>query len=580
MDLGFGEDVMESAMMMAERAAKAAATVAKPALAATSAGAGQKPVVQETTLDSCDPLTGMMNRARLAEHLDQAIASARQEGSHCGFALAAVNNLPLVNEAYGFEVADEVIAAISKRLQNVMRNGDVIGRYSGSKFGIILNACMPQDLSAALERFLAVVRDSVIETSYGPVWAMLSIGGVSGPDHAETAGHAMAHAEDALNKARQLATDGALIYLPSEQRRNEQMLNARCAAEIVLSLKNDDFKLAYQPIKDAKSGKIVMHEALLRMIDEGGEIITAGHLIPVAERLGLVRLIDRAVTQMTISALHSHPEASITMNVSAKTATDRRWYNQLLEIIAANPDVAGRLTVEISEQVALNNLPETHEFVRRLRELGCGIAIDDFGDGYTSFRNIRNVPATAIKLDGSYCRNLAGNKDNAFLVKSLIELAHVFNLKVFAEWVESAEDEKLLTEWGVDYLQGNHIGVADVKPVWLTDMGADFDLTPNRVTAAVSPELATASLLHAVEEDAVEVLPEAIPEIVTVAESIPEPVTATAAATAATGDFDDASFDAEISKLRGTLDLLNQFFPPKTEAAGVANEDHQNASAA
>jgi hypothetical protein len=100
------------------------------------------------------------------------------------------------------------------------------------------------------------------------------------------------------------------------------------------------------------------------------------------------------------------------------------------------------------------------------------------------------------------------------------------------------------------------------------------------VTAAVSPELATASLLHAVEEDAVEVLPEAIPEIVTVAESIPEPVTATAAATAATGDFDDASFDAEISKLRGTLDLLNQFFPPKTEAAGVANEDHQNASAA
>ncbi len=564
-------------MMMAERAAKAAASVAKPTVATPFAGAAQKPALQETTLDNRDPLTGMMNRARLAEHLDQAISSARQDGSQCGFALAAVNNLPLVNEAYGFQVADEVIAAISKRLQNVMRNGDVIGRYSGSKFGIILNSCMPQDLPAALERFLAVVRDSVIETSFGPVWAMLSIGGVSGPDHAETAGHAMAHAEDALNKARQLATDGAIIYLPSEQRKNDQMLNARCAAEIVLSLKNDDFKLAYQPIKDAKSGKIVMHEALLRMIDEGGEIITAGHLIPVAERLGLVRLIDRAVTQMTISALHSHPEASITMNVSAKTATDRRWYNQLLEIIAANPEVAGRLTVEISEQVALNNLPETHEFVRRLRELGCGIAIDDFGDGYTSFRNIRNVPATAIKLDGSYCRNLAGNKDNAFLVKSLIELAHTFNLKVFAEWVESAEDEKLLTEWGVDYLQGNHIGVADVKPVWLTDMGAEFDLTPKPVTAQVSPELATETLLHAVEDDGVDVLPDAtiaaIPEIVAVAESTPE------AAPAVTGDFDDASFDAEISKLRGTLDLLNQFFPPKSDAT-AANEDQQNASAA
>jgi diguanylate cyclase (GGDEF)-like protein len=581
--MDFGEDGMESAMMMAERAAKAAASVAMPAVAT----AGQKPardkMTDSSTLDSSDPLTGMMNRARLAEHLDQAISTARQEGSHCGFALAVVNNLPLVNEAYGFEVADEVIAAISKRLQHVMRNGDVIGRYSGSKFGIILNACMPQDLPAALERFLAVVRDSVIETSYGPVWAMLSIGGVSGPDHAEAAAHAMAHAEDALNKARQMATDGCVIYLPSEQRKNEQMLNARCAAEIVLSLKNDDFKLAYQPIKDAKSGKIVMHEALLRMIDEGGEIITAGHLIPVAERLGLVRLIDRAVTQMTISALHSHPEASITMNVSAKTATDRRWYNQLLDIIAANQDVATRLTVEISEQVALNNLPETHEFVRRLRELGCSIAIDDFGDGYTSFRNIRNVPATAIKLDGSYCRNLSDNTDNAFLVKSLIELAHAFNLKVFAEWVESADDEKLLTEWGVDYLQGNHIGVADVKPVWLTDMGAEFDLTPKPVTALVSPEMTTESLLHSAEDDVEKTLPEAVQEIATVAESISEPETATAATTAATtaaaGDFDDASFDAEISKLRGTLDLLNQFFPPKSDAT-AANEDQQNASAA
>ncbi len=544
--------------MMAERAAKAAASTAKP----VAKPSGQKLAVDEISHDSRDPLTGMMNRALLMENLGEAISSAQAEINHSGFALAVVNNLPLVNEAYGFEVADEVIAAIAKRLQLVMRAGDAIGRFSGSKFGIILNSCMPQDLPAALERFLAVVRDSVIETSFGPVWAMMSIGGVSIPDHATTAARAMAHAEEALNGARRLATDGAVIYLPSEQRKNEQMLNARCAAEIVLSLKNDDFKLAYQPIKDAKSGKIVMHEALLRMIDEGGEIITAGHLIPVAERLGLVRLIDRAVTQMTVAALHSHPDASITMNVSAKTATDRRWYNQLLDIIAANQDVAARLTIEISETVALNNLPETHEFVRRLRELGCNIAVDDFGDGYTSFRNIRNVPATAIKLDGSYCRNLSGNKDNAFLVKSLIGLAHTFNLKVFAEWVESAEDERLLTDWGVDFLQGNHIGIADVKPVWLTDVGAEFELAPKPVATPVSPELATESLLHAVEQSTAGAEPEA--------EGTP-PTSA---------DLDDVSFDAEISKLRGTLDLLNQFFPPKTEAATAANDGQQDASAA
>ncbi len=512
-----------------------------------------------------DPLTGMMNRGRLTETLGEAIATARHEGNHWGFALAVVNNLSLVNEAYGFEVADEVIAAIAKRLQQELRGGDVIGRYSGSKFGIILNSCSPKDLPAALERFLAVVRDSVIETSYGPVWAMLSVGGISIPDHADSAGIAMAHAEDALNEARQLATDGAVIYQPSEKRKNEQHLNARCAAEIVQSLKDDDFKLAYQPIKDAKTGKIVMHEALLRLIDEGGEIITAGHLIPVAERLGLVRLIDRAVTQMTIAALHSHPDAWITMNVSATTATDRRWYNQLLEIIEANKDVANRLIIEITETVALNNLAETRDFVGRLRALGCGIAIDDFGAGYTSFRNIRDLAVTAIKLDGSFCRNLTANKDNAFFVKSLVELAHTFNLKVVAEWVESEEDEKLLVAWGVDYMQGNYVGPADVKPAWLSDKGAEFDLTPKPSIPAVAPQLETAALLHDIGD--VEPVVEQVTE-----QTKNEPEADIQSAGVPEARIDEEGFEADILKLRGTLDLLNQFFPPKplTENASAA----------
>jgi diguanylate cyclase (GGDEF)-like protein len=513
-----------------------------------------------------DPLTGMMNRARLTETIGEAISTAQHEATHCGFALAVVNNLPLVNEAYGFEVADEVIAAIAKRLQQVLRGGDVIGRYSGSKFGIILNSCSPKDLPSALERFLAVVRDSVIETSYGPVWAMLSVGGISLPVHADSAAVAMAHAEDALNEARQLATDGAVIYQPSEKRKNEQHLNARCAAEIVQSLKDDDFKLAYQPIKDAKTGKIVMHEALLRMIDDGGEIITAGHLIPVAERLGLVRLIDRAVTQMTISALHSHPEARITMNVSATTATDRRWYHQLLEIIEANSDVANRLIVEITETVALNNLAETREFVERLRALGCGIAIDDFGAGYTSFRNVRDLPVTAIKLDGSFCRNLTSNKDNVFFVKSLVELAHTFNLKVVAEWVESEDDEKLLVAWGVDYLQGNFIGPADVKPAWLSETGAEFDLTPKPTIPVVEPKLETAALLQTVIE--------AVPDVVPADAAVENPAVAASTHQPEPPSQDDQEFEADISKLRGALDLLNQYFPRNTQS------EPQEASAA
>jgi EAL domain-containing protein (putative c-di-GMP-specific phosphodiesterase class I) len=453
----------------------------------------------------------------------------------------------------------------------------MIARYSGSKFGIILNSCSPKDLPLALERFLAVVRDSVIETSLGPVWAMLSVGGVHLPNDAETADLAMARAEDALNAARGMVSDGAVIYQPSEQRRNEQLLNARCASEIVQTLKEDDFKLAFQPIKDAKTGQIVMYEALLRMIDDGGEIITAGHLIPVAERLGLVRLIDRAVAQMTISALHSHPEARIAMNISATTATDKRWYDQLLEIIAANSDVAERLIVEITESVALNKLAETRAFVEGLRALGCGIAIDDFGAGYTSFRNVRDLPVTMLKLDGSFCRNLATNKDNMFFVKSLLELAHTFDLKVSAEWVESAEDEKLLTEWGVDFLQGNHIGPAEVQPKWYTSVGAGFDLAEREQVQTAMPELvASPADVAPVAEVVVGAIgAEQQPELADVAgpaETEQNAVHELAPETALSDADSDESYNSDIAKLRGTLDLLNQFFRPSDAVASSAAE--------
>jgi diguanylate cyclase (GGDEF)-like protein len=522
-------------------------------------------------IGNCDPLTGMMNRGRMAVALGQAISVAQQDASKCAFALAAVNNLPLVNQAYGYEVADEVIVAIGERLREVTRTGDAIARYSGSKFGIILNNCSPKDLPAAVERFLAVVRDSVIETSKGPVWAMLSIGAICLPDHANDTATATARAEEALNEARHMPTDGCVIYAPSESRRNEQLLNARAAAEIVQCLKTDTFKLAFQPIADAKTGEITMYEALLRIIDEAGEVITAGHLVPVAERLGLVRLIDRAVAQMTIAMLHSYPTARISMNISATTATDPRWHGQILEIINGNKQVANRLTIEITETVALNNIEETKSFVIALREAGCSVAIDDFGAGYTSFRNLRDLPIDIIKLDGAFCRDIRSNPDNEYFIRSLIDLAHKFNLKVVAEWVESASDAELLKQWGVDKLQGNYIGAAEVRAPWVNSQGASFELPDSAQRDASEPTPLQSAVLASekVKETAptysVEVLvPAAVTETAEVAK-VPEPETSNTQVL----ELDDV--DADIAKLRGTLTLLDKYFrKDKGEAADAA----------
>ncbi len=439
-------------------------------------------------LGNCDPLTGMMNRGRMTEALGEAILVASREQRHCAFAIAAVNNLSVVNEAYGFEVADEVIVALGRRLREVMRSGDGIARYSGGKFGIILNNCDESELRVALDRYLAVVRESVIETQHGPVWAMLSIGAICLPDEAQDANMATARAEEALNEAGRMPSDGYIIFKPSDTRTTERRLNARCATEIVKCLKADLFKLAFQPIVSAQTGEVVLHEALLRMVDEqSNELIAAQHLMPVSERLGLVRLIDRSVTQMIVSTLHRYPDSQLAMNVSATTATDPRWYNQLLEIIAENSAVAHRLTVEITETVALNDIEATRYFVENLRRSGCKVAIDDFGAGFTSFRNLRDLHVDLIKLDGSFCNNLRGNPENEYFVRSLIDMGQKFGLKTVAEWIETKDDADLLREWGIDYLQGHFIGQASIIPPWARSEEAVFTAVNHSVFEMTTP---------------------------------------------------------------------------------------------
>mgnify|MGYP002382178868 FL=1 len=201
-------------------------------------------------LSSCDPLTGMMNRSRMGEALKDAISVATSDKNACAFAILAVNNLDVMNEAYGFEVADEVIIELGNRLRKVMRAGDGIARYSGSKFGIILNNCKADELEAALERFMRAVRDSVIETKLGPVWALLSIGAVSLPALGDNVQTAIAHAEEALSEAFRHPGDSKVVYTSSETRKARRALNARCATEIVACLRNSLFK----PFQSTKEG--------------------------------------------------------------------------------------------------------------------------------------------------------------------------------------------------------------------------------------------------------------------------------------------------------------------------------------
>jgi diguanylate cyclase (GGDEF)-like protein len=538
-------------------------------------------------LGNCDPLTGMMNRGRMTEALGEAISVTVKDKRSCAFAIAAVNNLSVMNEAYGFDVADEVIVALGRRLRQVMRAGDGIARFSGGKFGIILNECDQAELRVALERFMSIVRDSVIETKHGPVWAMLSIGAVCLPVHASDASAATARAEEALSEAIRQPSDGYIIFKPSDQRSNERALNARCATEIVQCLKEERFKLAFQPIVNAESGKVAMHEALLRMVDStNGGLIAASHLVPISENLGLVRLIDRAVMQMIMKTLNTYPDSRLSMNVSGTTAMDPRWHSQLLEILTANADVAERLTVEVTETVALSNFPSTRQFVESLRNLGSSVAIDDFGAGFTSFRNLRDLPVNMIKLDGSFCQDLRNNHENEYIVRSLIDLAGKFKIKTVAEWVQHEEDAEALRSWGVDYLQGNLIGEANMTLPWTANQSSvfsiDIETNPKLMPkiastlpeAAEFEELPTVAAEIPVETESAEtgefeqVASEAAVESSEPAEQSLEPEAPLEELNTVTSELQFSEIDDSISTLRQTLTELKNYFPSHNKLEG------------
>ncbi len=417
-------------------------------------------------LGNFDPLTGLMNRASMGEALDQAIANAERHGTSCAFLAVSIDNMSVIRDAYGFDVAEEVILKVGRRLKQVKRTGDSLARYSETRFGIILNDCSREDLQIAADRFLGVANEEVIETSSGPVWALISLGGVVMPDHARDRDAAVACAEEALAEAASRPMSCVVIYEPEPDRISQRMLNARCAAEIVNSLKHDRFTLAFQPIVDAHSEKPVMYESLLRMHDRDGEIVAAAHLIPLAEKLGLVRLIDLNVMELVLETLRNHADARLTMNLSGITAADPGWFGRIMDLLEVNSSVTDRLVVEITETVVLNELAEIGRFIGRLRDLGCKVAIDDFGAGYTSFRNLKELDVDIVKLDGAFCDNLSGNPDNQYFVRSLVDLAHNLDLKIVAEWVQTEEDAELLRGWGVDYFQGRLYGSARIGHPW------------------------------------------------------------------------------------------------------------------
>ena len=419
-----------------------------------------------TYLATRDELTGHLNRTTLRSELGRAIEQARKEEKQCAYLVAAIDRLAVINEAYGFGAADEVIVAVSERLAASLREIDLIGRIAGNKLGIVLSSCSENEMSAIAERLRGVVRNEVISTRRGAVSATISVGAVLLPSSASSGQEAMLRAEEALDHARGGGRDGYNIYAPSPQREMARLRLMSVADEIAAALSDNRLAFAYQPIISARDDAPVHYECLLRLIRSDGSIVQAGQFIPAAEQLGLVRQVDRRALEMAVADLHAFPKIALAVNVSGTIASDRCWLESFVRYVRANESVAPRMVVELTETAALNDFEEGTRFISNLREMGCRVAIDDFGAGFTSFRNLKMLRVDIVKIDGVFVRGLAASRENQIFVRTLVDLAKHFHLETVAEWVGSEEEAKLLEALGVEYFQGYHCGEPSMCPVW------------------------------------------------------------------------------------------------------------------
>jgi len=413
-----------------------------------------------------DPLTGEFNRTHLIAALAEAIEEAQRYRSTSAFLLIAIDHLARINDAFGFDVAEGVISEIAKRIRARLRGGDVLGRFSGNKFGLILKNCTVEDMTIAADRFLAAVRDEVVPTKSGPVAVTVSIGAVSLPRHARDADEAINRAHESLDSVKRRRAGSFAAWRPNAARDAQRRVNIRVTDQIVTALNERRLVLAFEPVMAARARETAFYECLIRMEQDDGRVLLAPDIVPVAERLGLIRLVDHRVLELVVAELAGSPDVTLSLNISPDTTMDPDWWSSIESIMSAQPGVAERLIVEITETVAIQDIDDVRGFVARLKNFGSRIAIDDFGAGYTSFRNLRKLGVDIVKIDGAFVQNLPRSADDRAFVQTLIDLARRLDIKTVAEWVQDEEAASLLRDWGCDFIQGRLIGLASAERPW------------------------------------------------------------------------------------------------------------------
>ncbi|MEM9277539.1 MAG: bifunctional diguanylate cyclase/phosphodiesterase, partial [Pseudomonadota bacterium] len=406
-----------------------------------------------------DELTGLANRRFLEDRINQTAARCFLDNKSSAFLLVSLVDFERINNTYGFAAGDEVLRKVSGLLKEQMRSDDLAARFSGAKFGLIIKDCKGAEIHVAAHRLLNAINGKVLKTSSGPVALKIAIGACLLPYHAQKDVEAIACATSSLTHAKHEFGAKMHLYDPDPEMIRKREADSKLLTRFVEVMEKDAMHLAFQPVFDPASGQPAFHEALLRMDGLGDEVIKDAEFVRLAEDLGLMRILDLKAMNMALNVLERCPEAILSINATHESLENGEWISTLASRFYDVRGLAERLIVELTESHLPGDIEETRKAIRHLQNLGCRVAIDDFGVGYTSFSHLRDLGVDMIKIDGSFVRNLRNDPNNSVFLKSMQQLASAFEVKTVVEWVEDVETAVQLQEWGFDYLQGSLYGM-------------------------------------------------------------------------------------------------------------------------
>jgi diguanylate cyclase (GGDEF)-like protein len=403
-----------------------------------------------------DDLTGLLNRSNLREKAQLALSRSARKSVRCGLLLIDLDDFKHINDTIGHSQGDELLRQIADLLRKLLREGDLCCRLGGDEFAIFMEDIDDvAGIATLAERVLQTLQQGLVVDDHN-VRLTVSTGISLFPDDGSDIETLIKNADLAMYRAKAIGRNQFCFFTPSLQADVERRF--RTSMELHQALAREEFRLAFQPQWDLKTGAMVGVEALIRWQHPSQGLLLPGAFIPVAEQSGQIIAIGNWVIETACRQLRSWLDAGLSIrvaiNISALQFRRAGFLDVLMVALQRYAVPPQLLELELTESVMAEDSDQVESLLRHLRQLDLSMSIDDFGTGYSSLSYLRRMPVKTLKIDRSFVADLPGNADAVAITEGIIAMAHAMGCAVVAEGVEQAAQLEFLRQHGCDYVQG------------------------------------------------------------------------------------------------------------------------------